>query len=46
MNRLVNTISGRLSLRPPQRQSLEILEATENLVRPVDHADALAERQR
>lgn len=26
MNRHVNAIAGRLSLRPPQRQSLEILE--------------------
>lgn len=26
MNRQVNAIAGRLSLRPPQRQSLEILD--------------------
>lgn len=26
MNRYVNAISGRLSLRPPQRRSLEILD--------------------
>jgi type III restriction enzyme len=26
MNRLVNAVAGRLSLRPPQRRSLEILD--------------------
>ncbi len=31
MNRYVNTIAGRLSLRPPQRQSLEILDRVEEI---------------
>jgi hypothetical protein len=32
MNRHVNAITGRLSLRPPQRHSLEILDRiTENM---------------
>ena len=26
MSRIVNTIAGRLSLRPPQRESLEVLD--------------------
>lgn len=32
MNRQVNAISGRLSLRPPQRQSLEILDRITEIV--------------
>ena len=34
MNRHVNAISGRLSLRPPQRQSLEILDRITEIVPP------------
>src|SRR5687768_3272386 len=34
MHRLVNTISGRLSLRPPQRRSLEILDRVVEIVPP------------
>lgn len=34
MNRHVNAISGRLSLRPPQRQSLEILHRITEIVPP------------
>ena len=34
MNRNVNAIAGRLSLRPPQRQSLEILHRVTELVPP------------
>ena len=44
MNRHVNAISGRLSLRPPQRRSLEILDRITELVPPkkgVDVASAL-----
>jgi len=39
MNRHVNAISGRLSLRPPQRQSLEILHRITEIVPPSKHAD-------
>jgi len=35
MNRHVNAIAGRLSLRPPQRRSLEILDRVTELVPPV-----------
>jgi type III restriction enzyme len=45
MNRHVNAIAGRLSLRSPQRQSLEILDRVTELVPPgrnVDLAAALA----
>lgn len=45
MNRHVNAIAGRLSLRPPQRQSLEILDRITELVPPrknTDMATALA----
>jgi type III restriction enzyme len=45
MNRHVNAISGRLSLRPPQRHSLEILDRITEIVPPnksVSVADALA----
>jgi len=44
MNRHVNAISGRLSLRPPQRHSLEILDRITEIVSPsksVAVADAL-----
>ncbi|MEZ5323643.1 MAG: DEAD/DEAH box helicase family protein [Verrucomicrobiales bacterium] len=44
MNRHVNAISGRLSLRPPQRRSLEILDRITEIVPPnksVAVADAL-----
>ena len=34
MNRHVNAIAGRLSLRPPQRRSLEILDRITEIVRP------------
>ena len=34
MNRQVNAIAGRLSLRPPQRQSLEILDRVTEIVPP------------
>ncbi|MCF8003150.1 MAG: DEAD/DEAH box helicase family protein [Chromatiaceae bacterium] len=34
MNRHVNAISGRLSLRPPQRRSLEILDRVTEIVPP------------
>ncbi len=39
MNRHVNTIAGRLSLRPPQRQSLEILDRIVEIVPPRKGAD-------
>lgn len=39
MNRHVNAISGRLSLRPPQRQSLEILHRITEIVTPSKEAD-------
>jgi hypothetical protein len=45
MNRHVNAIAGRLSLRPPQRRSLEILDRVTEIVPPrkeVDGAGALA----
>ncbi|TKB73290.1 MAG: type III restriction endonuclease subunit R [Nitrospira sp.] len=45
MNRHVNAIAGRLSLRPPQRQSLEILDRLTEIVPPkrgTDLAAALA----
>lgn len=34
MNRQVNAIAGRLRLRPPQRQSLEILDRITEIVPP------------
>jgi len=46
MNRHVNAIAGRLSLRPPQRRSLEILDRITEIVPPKkgnDVAAALAE---
>jgi type III restriction enzyme len=39
MNRHVNSIAGRLSLRPPQRQSLEILDRITEIVPPCKGAD-------
>ena len=39
MNRHVNAISGRLSLRPPQRHSLEILDRITEIVPPSKAAD-------
>ena len=39
MNRHVNTIAGRLSLRPPQRRSLEILDRISEIVPPKKGAD-------
>ena len=39
MNRHVNAISGRLSLRPPQRHSLEILHRITEIVPPSKQAD-------
>jgi type III restriction enzyme len=44
MNRHVNAIAGRLSLRPPQSQSLEILDRITEIVPPkkdIDVAPAL-----
>lgn len=40
MNRHVNAIAGRLSLRPPQRQSLEILDRVTEIVPPKKGADS------
>lgn len=39
MNRHVNAIAGRLSLRPPQRRSLEILDRVTEIVPPGNDAD-------
>src|ERR1035437_9623955 len=39
MNRHVNAIAGRLSLRPPQRRSLEILDRITEIAPPVKGAD-------
>jgi type III restriction enzyme len=39
MNRYVNSIAGRLSLRPPQRQSLEILNRITQIVPPKKDSD-------
>jgi type III restriction enzyme len=39
MNRHVNAIAGRLSLRPPQRHSLEILDRVTQIVPPKKGAD-------
>ena len=39
MNRHVNAIAGRLSLRPPQRQSLEILDRITEIAPPKKGAD-------
>ena len=43
MNRHVNAISGRLSLRPPQRLSLEILHRITEIAPPGKKADAAAQ---
>lgn len=42
MNRLVNAIAGRLSLRSPQRQSLEILDRITEIAPPQKNADITA----
>jgi len=42
MNRHVNAIAGRLSLRPPQRQSLEILDRVAEIALPGKDVDAAA----
>ena len=42
MNRLVNAISARLSLRQPQRQSLEVLDRITEIVPPTKAADVNA----
>jgi hypothetical protein len=42
MNRHVNAISGRLSLRPPQRRSLEILDLITEIVPPNKESDVQA----
>ena len=42
MNRHVNAIAGRLSLRPPQRQSLEILDRVTEIVPPHKGGDVEA----
>ena len=42
MNRHVNAIAGRLSLRPPQRRSLEILDRIVELAPPGKGTDAAA----
>jgi type III restriction enzyme len=39
MNRHVNAIAGRLSLRPPQRHSLEILDRVTEIVSPKKGSD-------
>ncbi|MDO8810555.1 MAG: DEAD/DEAH box helicase family protein, partial [Gallionella sp.] len=42
MNRHVNAIAGRLSLRAPQRRSLEILDRITEIVPPIKGADIAA----
>ncbi|MDE2148839.1 MAG: DEAD/DEAH box helicase family protein [Gammaproteobacteria bacterium] len=42
MNRHVNAIAGRLSLRPPQRHSLELLDRVTEILPPVKGADVAA----
>ncbi|MFZ2493211.1 MAG: DEAD/DEAH box helicase family protein [Thermoanaerobaculia bacterium] len=42
MNRHVNSISGRLSLRPPQRDALEILARVTEIVPPAKDTDVTA----
>src|SRR2546426_9202648 len=39
MNRHVNSIAGRLSLRPPQRESLEILDRITEIAPPIKDSD-------
>ncbi|MCK7477184.1 MAG: hypothetical protein M0C28_06490 [Candidatus Moduliflexus flocculans] len=40
MNRHINAIAGRLSLRPPQRRSLEILDRITEIAPPGKDADS------
>ncbi len=42
MNRLVNAIAGRMSLRPPQHRSLEILDRVTEIVPPLKDHDIQA----
>src|SRR5947208_10255247 len=42
MNRHVNTIAARLSLRPPERDSLEILDLVSEIVSPKKGSDVAA----
>ncbi len=42
MNKHVNAIAGRLSLRPPQHRSLEILDRITEIVPPSKSPDAAA----
>ena len=42
MNKFVNAISGRLSLRDPQRHSLEILARVTEIVPPRKNTDIAA----
>lgn len=42
MHRQVNAISGRLSLRPPQRRSLEVLDRIVEIAQPHKNGDAAA----
>jgi type III restriction enzyme len=42
MNKHVNAIAGRLSLRPPQRESLEILDRITEIVPPTKTPDVAA----
>src|SRR6266571_8908601 len=42
MNRQVNAIAGRLSLRPPQRRSLELLDRLTEIAPPKKGADVAA----
>lgn len=42
MNRHVNAIAGRLSLRPPQRRLLEILDRITEITQPGKEADTAA----
>ncbi len=39
MNRIVNTLAGRMSLRDPQRESLEILARVMEIAQPHKHPD-------
>jgi len=43
MNRYVNAIAGRLSLRPPQRRSLEVLHRIMEITPPGKGADVAAQ---
>lgn len=43
VNRHVNAIAGRLSLRPPQRRSLEILDRITEIAPPGKKADTAAQ---